>query len=98
MDRLFAERIWGIPWIILAAAALAIMIVYLFVDTSHGATGPAWIVLRWFHSLCWLFLALAALAMAMTTPLPVHWAKPLAILGGATYAIFAITGLMSAQG
>lgn len=94
MDRVLAERIWGIPWSVLALAALGIMIAYLVIDTSHGATGPSWIILRWFHSLCWLLLALAALAMAHITPLPGEWAKPLAVAGGVTYAIFMVTSLL----
>ena len=39
MDRLLAERLWGIPWSVLALAALGVMTLYLVLDTSHGATG-----------------------------------------------------------
>ena len=94
MDRLFVERIWGLPWSVLALVALGVMAVYLVLDTSNGATGVAWIVLRWFHSLCWLLLALAAVAMARITPIPLDWAKPLGIAGGLTYAVFVVTSLM----
>ena len=41
-----------------------------------------------FGTLCWLLLALAALAMARVTPIPVTWAGTLSTLGGLTYAIF----------
>ena len=95
MDRLLAERIFGVPWTLLVAAALAVAAVYLFVDTSGSSSGLRWIVLRWFHSLCWLLLALAALAMARITPLPVRWAGPLGMAGGATYAIFIATTMLS---
>lgn len=95
MDRLLAERLWGIPWSVLALIAVIVMAVYLVLDTSHGASGLSWFVLRWFHSVCWLFLALAALAMAKLTPIPSDWATPLAIAGGVTYAVFMATSLMS---
>ena len=95
MDRLLAEKLWIVPWSILALGALVVMAIYLVLDTSHGATGVTWFILRWFHSACWLFLAIAALAMAKFTPLPIGWAKPLAITGGLFYAVFLITSLMS---
>jgi hypothetical protein len=97
MDRLLAERLWGIPWSILTLVALGVMVVYLMLDTSHGATGVSWFVLRWFHSLCWLLLALAALAMAKVSPIPSEWATPVALAGGVTYAIFMATSLMSGK-
>lgn len=95
MDKLFSQKVWGIPWSALALAALLIAIVYLIIDTSHDTTGPAWIILRWFHSLCWLFFALAALSMSQLTPLQPGWAVPLAAMGGGSYAAFAITGLFT---
>ena len=97
MDRLLAERIWGIPWSVLALAAVGVMTLYLVLDASHGATGVNWFILRWFHSLCWLLLALAALAMAKITPIRSEWATPLAVAGGVTYAVFMVTSLMSGK-
>lgn len=97
MDRLLAERIWGIPWSVLTLLALAVMAVYLVLDTSNGSTGITWFVTRWFHSLCWLLLALAAITMTRLTPLPPNWAGPLAVAGGATYAIFMTTSLLSGR-
>lgn len=97
MDRLLAERLWGIPWSVLALVALGVMVVYLVLDTSHGATGVSWLILRWFHSLCWLLLSLAAVAMAKITPMSVGWATPLAVAGGITYAIFMLTSLITGK-
>jgi peptidoglycan/LPS O-acetylase OafA/YrhL len=97
MDRLLAERLWGIPWTVLATVALAVMAVYLVLDTSHNATGFSWFVMRWFHSLCWLLLALAALAKAKVTPIPVDWASPIAIAGGITYAVFMAVSVMNGK-
>ncbi len=86
--ELFAERVWGMPWLALVAVALAIAAIYLIIDTTAGAGGLRWWVLRWFHSLCWVLLALAALVMSRVTPLPLHWAKGLGVAGGLTYAVF----------
>ncbi|WP_137151683.1 hypothetical protein [Devosia sp. FKR38] len=94
MTRLFAERLWGVPWSVLAVLALVIAAIYVVVDTSGGAVGLRWWVLRWLHSLCWLLLALAALAMARITPLPPHWANGLALAGGVAYAIFIATSVL----
>ena len=94
MTRLFAERIWGVPWSVLALLALAIAVIYVVIDTAGDAAGLRWWVLRWFHSLCWLLLALAALAMARITPLPPQWANSLAVAGGAAYAIFIATSFL----
>lgn len=88
LTELFAERIWGVPWLALMAVALAIAAIYLIIDTTGTSTGLRWLVLRWFHSLCWLLLALAALAMSRVTPLPQTWANGFGVAGGLTYAAF----------
>ncbi len=97
MDRLFDHKVWGIPWSVVTLAALVVAVIYIVIDTSNGASGIAGFILRWFHTLCWLFLATAALAMSQLTPLPAAWAVPLAAIGGAIYAIFALTGLMTGK-
>ena len=53
----------GIPWLVCATAAFAVAIVFVFVvPRSADATGLEYLVLRWFHSLVWVLLGLAALA------------------------------------
>lgn len=92
MDRLFAERLFGVPWIVLAAIALIVAVVYLFMQTTGTATGWRWVMLRWGHSLCWLLLAAAALAKA-GLGVPGAMAVPLGIAGGVVYAAFIATML-----
>ncbi len=96
MGDLFSEKIWGVPWSILAAAALIIAVIYLIIDTGSGANGLRWIVQRWFHPLCWVLLALAALSRTKLTPLPPEWAPWIAAAGGAAYAVFIVTWLTRA--
>lgn len=95
---MFSETIFGIPWTVVSALALAVCVVYLFIDTGSSAEGLRWFILRWFHPLCWLFLSSAALAKAKVTPIPADWAGPLAVIGGILYAVFAILWFTRAKG
>ena len=97
MNGLFSETIFGIPWVVVALIALAVAIAFVVIDTGAGADGWRWIVLRWFHPLCWLFLASAAAAKSKATALPVDWATPLAAAGGLFYLGFIITWVMRPQ-
>lgn len=82
------ETIWGVPWIIVAGGALFLSIVFLFVGPAGDVVSLRGAVIRFGHSACWLLLALAALAMARVTPLPHHFAQPLAAAGGIAYLAF----------
>lgn len=89
----FAERIFGIPWLAFAAAALVIGVIYAVVPTVGDATGTRWFVLRWSHTLAWIFLALAAVARSKVGGVPVEWAAPLGATGGLIYVAFMLTTL-----
>lgn len=88
---LFSETLLGIPWTLLAIAALIVAVVFAVIDTSGTSEGWRWFVLRWGHSLCWVFLGAAALAMTRVTLMPVEWAGRLAALGGLLYLAFFVT-------
>jgi hypothetical protein len=98
MGGLFSETIFGIPWIVLAAIALVVAVAYVVIDTAAGASGLRWIALRWFHPLCWLFLATAALARSKATPLPADWAGAMGATGGLFYLAFAIVWVLRTKG
>lgn len=98
MQGLFSETIFGIPWAVLSAVALVVAAVYVVVDTGTGTEGLRWVVMRWFHPLCWLFLSSAALARSKATPLPAEWAGWLGALGGLFYLIFAIVWVLRSKG
>ena len=93
MNSFFAERVFGIPWLALAGAALVVAAVYVFVPTTGDSTGLYWFVLRWFHTIAWVFLALAALARSKVTGTPVEFAAPLGATGGLIYVVFMLTTL-----
>lgn len=80
-------------WVLGAVVALGVAVVFVVVDTGGDSEGWRWVVLRWFHSLCWVCLAGAALAKSGTTPLPETWAGPLAAAGGVLYLIFIAVSL-----
>jgi hypothetical protein len=90
---MFEEKLFGVPWSLLALAAGVVAAVYLLWDLTAMATGWRWWVLRWAHGACWVLLAAAALARTRLTPLPVDWAGPLAIAGGLTYVGFILTNM-----
>lgn len=82
-------RTWlHVPLLAWAAAALVLAVVWGFVwPADQAASGIAWVILRWFHALTWLLLALAALIAALA---PAGWssAKPVAFAALITYLIF----------
>lgn len=92
--NLFEAKLWGVPFLVLAAIALAIAIVYLVWDLSGDAGGWRYYVLRWAHGLVWVCLALAALAKARITPLPETLANPLALVAGGLYLVFLATNFV----
>lgn len=98
MGNPLSETIFGIPWLVLAGVALIVAIAYVVFDTSMGSTGLRWVILRWFHPLCWVLLTLAAIAKAKVMPLPEPWAGPIAAAGGVAYLVFAIVWLTSRKG
>lgn len=82
---------WGI-------VCLAIAAIWIFVWPSHRAATPRWrfIVLRWFHMVVWLLLALAAFIASANLPGGADIARLVALLSLLTYLIFMI-GLFTSK-
>jgi hypothetical protein len=95
---MFAEKIFGVPWIVVSVLALAIAVVFLMLDLSGGGSGLAWLGRRWLHGICWLFLAAAALVMTRLLPIDPALAQPLAAAGGASYALFLVASFVLKDG
>jgi peptidoglycan/LPS O-acetylase OafA/YrhL len=93
MSDPFAERIYGVPWLALAAAAALVAIVYAVLPAAIDSTGFRWLVLRWFHTIAWAFFALAALARSKVAGTPIEFAAPLAATGGLVYVVLMLTTL-----
>jgi hypothetical protein len=97
MTGLFTETIFGIPWAVVSIVAFSVAIIFFVIDTGAGIEGWRWIVLRWFHPWCWVFLGLAALCKTAAL-IPAAWAAPLAAIGGLLYLIFVIVLIMQRVG
>ncbi len=93
MNDLFAERVFNIPWVVVAGAALAVAVAYAFIPTSFAGGGLQWLVLRWFHTIAWVFLAGAALVRSKAVGLPLEMSAPLAATGGLIYVVLMLTTL-----
>ena len=93
MHRLFAERIYGIPWLALAGVGLALAVFYAVAGDGAGSDGLSWWLLRWGHTVAWAFLGAAAFARSKVTALPVEATAPLAATGGLVYVALMVATL-----
>lgn len=83
----------GLPLAVWGGICLAISAIWIFVWPSHRAATPRWrfIVLRWFHMVVWLLLALAAFSAGSSLPGGADIARLVALLSLFTYLIFMST-------
>lgn len=80
--------VWGIGALVIAG------IFAVFVpraDTVNSLQGTRFVVVRWFHSLVWLLLALSFFLRAVQNETSNGLANPLAALAGLTYLVYMIT-------
>ena len=90
-----ATSLFGIPWYVWGLACLAVAAVYLVAwprppRKSSAPARPPWrqFVLRWFHSLVWLLLALACFVQASQFAGGGAVGGVLAVLAGLLYLVF----------
>jgi hypothetical protein len=84
-------RLFGIPLVIWGALCCALTVLWVVVWPSAKAaatSGFRFVVLRWFHTLAWLFLAIAAFLAALDAPGGAATARPVALLALLTYLVF----------
>ncbi|MGA0555265.1 hypothetical protein ACO2Q8_01330 [Larkinella sp. VNQ87] len=95
MNKPFMSGPLGIHWSVCALLCALVAIAYgIFI--IHPGKGYAWaaqpfwkyLVLRWFHSLVWVFLALACLIMQTGQPEHVGSAKVVGLLGLGCYLLY----------
>lgn len=91
---------FGISWWIWGALATLIALIFAFFvpnrDAVMATTGINFFILRWVHSLVWIFLALSFFMRASENDLLTNWANPVAMLGGACYLVYLVTIVRSA--
>ena len=90
-----ATTLFGLPWYVWGLLCLAVAAVYLLgrLHPSHKNGAPArppWrqFVLRWFHSLVWVLLALACFVQADLIAGGGAVGGTLAVLAGLLYLVF----------
>lgn len=93
--------IFGIPWFIAGIGSIVVAVIYSFIWPKELAVNiPFWkfIVLRWFHTVVWVFLALSCFIRYTSLAQKEMYAQGLAYVGLAAYIIFIITFLFSKFG
>ena len=84
-------------WRIGGGLACGVALIFVFVVPNEQAiqmtSGVHFFVLRWFHSLVWIFLALFCLMRASQNPSLIKISNPVAMLGGICYLIYLVSFL-----
>lgn len=90
----------GISWWIWGILACIVALIFGFYVPNREAimatTGLQFVILRWFHSLVWVFLAASFFMRGTGNTSLVNLANPVAMLGGISYGIYMVTMLRSA--
>jgi hypothetical protein len=82
----------GVPLTIWGVVCLMVSAVWIFVWPSQtSASGAPRFILRWFHTLVWLFLAAAAFIAGLNLPGGVKSAQLAAEFALLAYLVFMIT-------
>lgn len=85
----------GVSWWIWGFLACGVSLLYVFLipnqETVMAASGVKFFILRWLHSVIWIFLAASFFMRASGNEMLINWANPLAMLGGIGYAIYLFT-------
>ena len=84
-------KLFGVPLVIWGALCCALTVLWVVVWPSGKAaatSGLRFVVLRWFHALAWLFLAIAAFLASSNVLGGTATARPVALLSLLTYMAF----------
>ena len=60
-------------------------------DLVNATTGLPFVIVRWFHSLVWVMLAISFFMRASEQKLFVAWANPVALVSGILYVWYLVT-------
>ncbi len=92
--------LFGVPLVLLGGVCLVLTIVWAFVWPRGRVTpsdGTRYLIVRWFHALVWLLLALAAFVAGLELFGGLALAQPLALLALFVYFVYMFTLLTSRQ-
>ena len=91
-------RLLGVPLIIWGALCLVLTAVWVVVwphDKATAVDGLRFFILRWFHALVWLLLAIAAFIAAFNLLGGASTARIVAFLALISYLVFMVTFITS---
>jgi hypothetical protein len=84
----------NMPWAVWGGLALVVAAVFVVLvpsaDKVNAANGFQFVVLRWFHSLCWVLIALNFFVRGFGGGRFNRMANLLAAAGGIAYAVYMI--------
>jgi len=84
----------NIPWWIWGSVALVVALIYAFyvpkADSVYATRGFQFVIVRWFHSLVWVVLALSFFMRGVEQAGWTELANPAALAGGILYVIFLV--------
>lgn len=84
----------NIPWLVWGGLALVVALVFVFfvpgAEKINATSGFQHIIVRWFHSLCWLLLAINFFLRAIGSDSVNGIANLVAAAGGITYALYMV--------
>ncbi len=74
---------------------MIVALVYVFfvpkTDLVNATTGLRFVIVRWFHSLVWVMLAISFFMRASEPDLLAAWANPVALVSGILYVWYLVT-------
>ena len=86
-------KLLGVPLVVWGGICLVLAVIWVSVwpsDKVTAADGLRFIILRWFHALTWLLLAMAAFVSASRTIWAASAANILALLSLLSYLVYII--------
>jgi hypothetical protein len=84
-------KLFGVPFVVWGLLCTILTIIWVFFypsDTAVATDSVSFFILRWFHAVTWLLLALAAFIAAFNWVGGVATARRVAFLSLVTYLIF----------
>ncbi len=91
----------GMIWRIGGGLASGVALIFAVIVPNEKAVmatnGTQFFILRWFHSLVWVFLAVACLMRSSKNKSLIQLSNPIAMLGGLCYAVYLFSFLQLPQ-
>jgi hypothetical protein len=91
-------KLFGVPLVLWGALCLVLTVIWIIIwpsDKANAVDSLRFFILRWFHALVWLLLAIAAFLAAFNLLGGASTARMVAFLSLITYLVFMVTFTIS---